>query len=44
MKKLADTLNPKCEKITQEAYDYLFRVNGCMIVLDSYISCSINFE
>ncbi len=28
MKKLADTLNPKCKKITQEAYDYLFKVNG----------------
>ena len=28
MKKLVDTLNPKCEKITEEAYDYLFKVNG----------------
>lgn len=28
MKKLVDALNPKCEKITQNAHDYLFRVNG----------------
>lgn len=28
MKKLADTLNPKCKKITQEAHDYLFKVSG----------------
>ncbi len=28
MKKLVDALNPKCEKITQDAHDYLFRVNG----------------
>ena len=28
MKKLADTLNPKSDKITQEAHDYLFKVSG----------------
>ena len=28
MKKLADTLNPKCEKITQKAHGYLFKVSG----------------
>lgn len=28
MKKLSECLNPKSGKITEEAYDYLFKVSG----------------
>ena len=28
MKKLSEDLNPKCEKISQDSYDYLFKVSG----------------
>lgn len=28
MKKLIEDLNPKCEKISQDSYDYLFKVSG----------------
>lgn len=28
MKKISEDLNPKCEKISQQSYDYLFKVSG----------------
>ena len=28
MKKISEDLNPKCEKISQDSYDYLFKVSG----------------
>lgn len=28
MKKISEDLNPKCEKISQETHDYLFKVSG----------------
>lgn len=28
MKKLSEDLNPKCEKISQDSHDYLFKVSG----------------
>lgn len=28
MKKISDDLNPKCDKISQDSYDYLFKVSG----------------
>lgn len=28
MKKLSEDLNPKCEKISQDSYDYLFKVSA----------------
>ena len=28
MKKLIEDLNPKCEKISQDSYDYLIKVSG----------------
>ena len=28
MKKISEDLNPKCEKISQKSYDYLFKVSG----------------
>lgn len=28
MKKLAECLNPKSKRLTEEAYDYLFKVSG----------------
>lgn len=28
MKKLSEDLNPKCEKISQQSYDYLLKVLG----------------
>ena len=28
MKKPSEDLNPKCEKISQETHDYLFKVSG----------------
>lgn len=28
MKKISEDLNPKCDKISQDSYDYLFKVSG----------------
>lgn len=28
MKKIVEDLNPKCKKISQDSYDYLFKVSG----------------
>lgn len=28
MKKISEDLNPKCEKISQQTYDYLFKVSA----------------
>ena len=28
MKKISEDLNPKCEKISQQSYEYLFKVLG----------------
>ena len=28
MKKISEDLNPKCERISQETYDYLLKVSG----------------
>lgn len=28
MKKISEDLNPKCEKISQQSYEYLFKVSG----------------
>ena len=44
MKKISEDLNPKCEKISQESYDYLFKVSAQaeslawdMHLLDKYL-------
>ena len=53
MKKISEDLNPKCEKISQDSYDYLFKVSGQaeslawnMHILDDYLSkdFAIGFE
>lgn len=28
MKKISEDLNPKCQKLSQDSYDYLFKVSG----------------
>lgn len=28
MKKISEDLNPKCDMISQDSYDYLFKVSG----------------
>ncbi|MBQ7180646.1 MAG: hypothetical protein IJR87_05065 [Bacteroidaceae bacterium] len=28
MKKISEDLNPKCDKISQDTYEYLFKVSG----------------
>ena len=53
MKKISEDLNPKCEKISQDSYDYLFKVSGKaeslawdMHILADYLSkdFAIGFE
>lgn len=53
MKKLADCLNPKSGKLTEDAYDYLFKVSGgaeslawdIHILADSLDKlCSLDFD
>ena len=53
MKKLAECLNPKSERLTEAAHDYLFRVSGGaeslawdMHILADFLdkSCTLDFD